>query len=154
MNAKQQLTEEGLKKYKDELDKLINVDRVKNIEDLKDARAQGDLSENADYDAARDEQRRIEERIKELEAIIKNAVIIDESKTSSSNLGKSLTIFFEDTEETETYTIVGSLESDPLNGKISNESPLGAAIIKAKVGQRILIKTETDEFFVTIKNIK
>ena len=152
MNSKQlQLTEEGLKKYKEELDRLINIDRVKNIEDLKAARAQGDLSENADYDAAREEQARIESRIKEVENIIKNAKIID---SGTNNLGKTLTVFFEDENYEDSYTIVGTLESDPLKGKISNESPLGAALLKAKEGQRLLIKTETDQYFVKVLKIK
>jgi transcription elongation factor GreA len=151
-NQKHQLTIEGLEKLKAELNKLETVDRQKNIEDLKEARAQGDLSENAEYDAARAEQARIEARVTEIKAIIKNHVLIDGDQ--SSNLGKKVTVYFEDTEEEEEYTLVGSLESNPLAGKISNESPLGASILKAKVGQRILIKTESDEFNIVIKNIK
>ena len=151
-NQKHQLTIEGLEKLKYELNKLETVDRQKNIEDLKEARAQGDLSENAEYDAARAEQARIEARVTEIKAIIKNHILIDGDQ--SSNLGKKLTVYFEDTEEEEEYTLVGSLESNPLEGKISNESPLGASILKAKVGQRILIKTESDEFNIVIKNIK
>ncbi len=151
-NQKHQLTIEGLEKLKAELNKLETVDRQKNIEDLKEARAQGDLSENAEYDAARAEQARIEARVTEIKAIIKNHVLIDGDQ--SSNLGKKVTVYFEDTEEEEEYTLVGSLESNPLEGKISNESPLGASILKAKVGQRILIKTESDEFNIVIKNIK
>ena len=151
-NQKHQLTIEGLEKLKAELNKLETVDRQKNIEDLKEARAQGDLSENAEYDAARAEQARIEARVTEIKAIIKNHILIDGDQ--SSNLGKKVTVYFEDTEEEEEYTLVGSLESNPLEGKISNESPLGASILKAKVGQRILIKTESDEFNIVIKNIK
>lgn len=151
-NQKHQLTVEGLEKLKAELEKLLNVDRPKNIEDLKEARAQGDLSENAEYDAARAEQARIEARINEIQAVIKNHEIIDGG--ASSNLGKKITVYFEDTEEEEEYTLVGSLESDPLDGKISNESPLGANILKAKVGDKILIKTDSDEFYIVVKNIK
>lgn len=151
-NQKHQLTVEGLEKLKAELEKLLNVDRPKNIEDLKEARAQGDLSENAEYDAARAEQARIEARINEIQSVIKNHEIIDGG--ASSNLGKKVTVYFEDTEEEEEYTLVGSLESDPLDGKISNESPLGANILKAKVGDKILIKTDSDEFYIVVKNIK
>lgn len=151
-NQKHQLTEQGLVKLKKELDHLINVATPKNIEDLKEARAQGDLSENAEYDAARDEQARIKSRIEEIEAIIKNHELINADL--STNLGKKITVFFEDTEEEEEYTLVGSLESNPLEGKISNESPLGSSILKAKVGQKILIKTESDEFNIIIKKIK
>ena len=151
-NQKHQLTVEGLEKLKAELEKLLNVDRPKNIEDLKEARAQGDLSENAEYDAARAEQARIEARINEIQSVIKNHEIIDGG--ASSNLGKKVTVYFEDTEEEEEYTLVGSLESDPLDGKISNESPLGANILKAKVDDKILIKTDSDEFYIVVKNIK
>ncbi|MDD3123305.1 MAG: transcription elongation factor GreA [Candidatus Izemoplasmatales bacterium] len=154
MNGKHQLTVEGLEKCKIELDKLKNADRPRVIEALKDARAQGDLSENAEYDAARDEQARIEARIKELENIIKNSDVIESSKRAASNLGKSVTIEFDDG-FVETYTIVGSLEANPFNGTISNESPLGKEIVNRKVGEKVLIKNENgDEFTVQIKAIK
>ena len=153
MNGKHQLTAEGLEKCKQELDFLKNAERSRVIESLKEARAQGDLSENADYDAAREEQARLEARIKELENIIKNAIIIDEIKTSTSNLGKVIQLEFDDN-TTDEFTLVGSLEADPLEGKISNESPLGAAIINHKVGDKVLVKTETGhEFHVIIKKI-
>lgn len=153
MNKKYKLTEEGLKKYQEELQNLKEVERVKNIQDLKDARAQGDLSENADYDAARDRQREIEERIKELEIIIKNTEIITENG-HTSNLGKTCTVKYLDEEEKDDFTIVGSLESDPMNGKISNESPLGSAILHAKVGDVVTVKTESNEFKVKLVAIK
>ncbi|MDD3106474.1 MAG: transcription elongation factor GreA [Bacilli bacterium] len=153
MNGKHQLTAEGLEKCKAELDFLKNAERGRVIESLKEARAQGDLSENADYDAARDEQARLEARIKELENIIKNAVVIDGIKTATSNLGKVIVLEFDDNTEDE-FTLVGSLEADPLQGKISNESPLGMAIINHKVGDQVLVKTETgNEFYVKIKKI-
>lgn len=153
MNGKHQLTAEGLEKCKQELDFLKNAERGRVIESLKEARAQGDLSENADYDAARDEQARLEARIKELENIIKNAVVIDESKATASNLGKEIVLEFED-KTIDEFSLVGSLEADPLQGKISNESPLGAAILNHKVGDKILVKTETgNEFYVIIKKI-
>ncbi|MGD9604618.1 MAG: transcription elongation factor GreA [Bacilli bacterium] len=153
MNGKHQLTAEGLEKCKIELDFLKNAERGRVIESLKEARAQGDLSENADYDAARDEQARLEARIKELESIIKNAIIIDDIKTATSNLGKKIVVEFED-KTVYDFTLVGSLEADPLQEKISNESPLGMAIINHKVGDRVLVKTETgNEFYVIIKKI-
>ncbi|HPX84894.1 MAG TPA: transcription elongation factor GreA [Bacilli bacterium] len=153
MNGKHQLTAEGLDKCKAELDFLKSAERGRVIESLKEARAQGDLSENADYDAARDEQARLEARIKELENIIKNAVIIDDNKTATSNLGKKIIVEFED-KTIYDFVLVGSLEADPLQEKISNESPLGMAIINHKVGDRVLVKTETgNEFYVTIKKI-
>lgn len=155
MNGKHQLTAEGLLKLKKELEDLKNIERARVIESLKEARAQGDLSENADYDAARDEQARLEARIKELELIIKNVEIIDsnQKKATTNNLGRVIELEFDD-KTIERFTLVGSLESDPLAGKISNESPLGAAIMNHKKGERVLVKTETgNEFYVTIKNI-
>src|SRR5690554_3489311 len=133
MNGKHQLTQAGFDKHKRELEKLKTIDRPRNIEALKEARAQGDLSENADYDAARDEQARIENRIKELENILKTAIIIDGN--TKSNLGKTLYIEFEDPRQQSRsgeYKLVGSLEADPLKRKISNESPLGKALLNAK----------------------
>lgn len=143
MNGKHQITAEGLEKYKAELEQLQTVDRAKNIEALKEARAQGDLSENAEYDAARDEQARIENRIKELEQIIKNAIVIDGDKRGN-NLGRKITIRFNDGFIGK-YSLVGTLESDPLTGTISNESPVGRAILSSRVGDKVLIKSESDE---------
>ena len=155
MNGKHQLTLAGLEEHKRELEKLKNVDRQRNIEALKEARTQGDLSENADYDAARDEQARIENRIKELENILKNSTIIDGN--SKSNLGKTIDIEFENPRQKSRsgkYKLVGSLEANPHIKKISNESPLGIALISAKVGERVLVKTQTSEFYILIKSIE
>ena len=220
------LTIQGLEEKIQALYHLVNVEKVKNGEDLRAARAQGDLSENADYDAARDEQARIESDIKENEAILKNYKLInidkealekyikkvvkdeaqagatlkaaeenlaraktekakttaleekqkaeeakkfltyrlrylteakiDTSATSQSNLGKLVTVYFEDTGDTEEYKIVGSLESNPLKGLISNESPVGEAVLNASVGDRFLIKSEADDytFYIQVKKIK
>ncbi|MCK9471656.1 MAG: transcription elongation factor GreA [Bacilli bacterium] len=154
MNSKHQLTLEGFKKLEKELEDLKNVERARIIESLKEARAQGDLSENADYDAARDEQARLEARILELEGIIKNVEIIDSnSKKSSNNMGKVVELVF-DNKNVKKFTLVGSIESDPMAGKISNESPLGAAIMYLKKGETALVKSETGkETYVTVKNI-
>lgn len=153
MNGKHQLTAEGLESYKQELERLQTVERARVVEALKEARAQGDLSENAEYDAARDEQARLESRIKELENIIKNAVVIESDK-KTNNMGKKLKIKFDDG-FVETYTLLGSLEADPLNGIISNESPIGRAIINCKKGDRVLVKAETgDEFYVEVIEIE
>ena len=128
------VTEEGLKDLKNEYDTLVHTTRNEVIEDLKAARAQGDLSENADYDAARDKQAQVEARIKELEYMIKNASIISEKKgVKSVRLGSTVTILEMDTKAKQTFTIVGSVEADPLNGKLSNASPLAAAILEKKV---------------------
>ena len=154
MNGKHQLTVEGLEKCKIELDKLKTVDRPRIIEALKEARAQGDLSENAEYDAARDEQARIEARIKELEGIIKNSDVIEINKKTTSNLGKKITVEYDDGFVAE-YTLVGSLEADPSEGKISNESPLGKEILHRKKGDRMTIRNESgEEFEIIIKDIK
>ncbi len=153
MNGKHQLTQAGLDELKKELDKLKNVDRIHNIEALKEARAQGDLSENADYDSARDEQARIENRIKEIENIINNHVLINAS-SNSTNIGKTIVVDFENKKVTRELTLVGSLEADPVQNKISNESPLGQAILKAKIGDRVLVKTEMNEFYINIIDIR
>lgn len=154
MDNTYKLTEEGLKNLTEELETLKEVDRKRNLEALKEARAQGDLSENADYDAARDEQARIEARIKEVEGILKNYEIIKEDHSNKVNIGKTVEIKVGDF-PAKTYTIVGSLEADPLRGKISNESPIGKGIIGTKKGQKVTVKTETgQEVLVTIVNVK
>ena len=142
MDKGYQLTQQGLLDLQNEIERLKTEDRKRNLEALKDARAQGDLSENADYDAARDEQAQIEARIKEIEGILKNYQIIKEDTSNKVNIGKTVIIQVGDLPETE-YTIVGSLEADPLNNKISNESPIGKGIIGSKKGKSVTVKTET-----------
>ncbi len=137
------VTQAGLDELKREQDELIHVVRKEVIRELQEARAQGDLSENADYDAARDHQARVEARIRDLEAMIANAEIIEEDKGASSSktvtLGSTVTILDLSTNEEETYTIVGSIEADPLNGKLSNITPLAVALMDNKVGDRITV---------------
>ena len=135
MEEKFYVTEEGLNDLKKELDTLIHVTREEVIEELKAARAQGDLSENADYDAARDHQAKVEARIKELEHQIKNAEIISNDKRKSSfvRIGSTVEIQELDTKEKLTYKIVGSVEADPLNGLLSNVTPLAEAILDHRV---------------------
>jgi len=154
MEERNKLTVQGLKNHQDELEKLKEVDRKENLRALKEAREQGDLSENADYDAARDEQARIESRIKEIEGILKNYEIIKLDTSKKVNIGKTVVLKINDLEEKE-YTIVGSLEADPINGRISNESAIGKGIIGTKKGQTVTIKTETmNEVKVYIVNVK
>ncbi len=155
MDKKHQLTSEGLEAIKAKLKKLKEVDRPANVEALKEARAQGDLSENAEYDAARDEQARIENEISELEEIVRNAVVI-EDENHSNNLGKLITIEYEDDHEVEEFLLVSSsLEADPMQGKISKESPLGKAVLEASVGEIVKVKPDTGEHFhIVVKNIK
>ncbi len=142
MDKAYQLTKQGLLDLQNEIERLKTEDRKRNLEALKEARAQGDLSENADYDAARDEQAQIEARIKEIEGILKNYELIKEDHSNNVNIGKTVVIKVADLPE-ETYTIVGSLEADPLRNKISNESPIGKGIIGSKKGKTVTVKTET-----------
>lgn len=154
LDEKFYVTEEGLKELKEEYDNLVHVVRNEVIEDLKAARAQGDLSENADYDAARDKQAQVEARIKELEHMIRNAEIISENRgTNYVRLGSTVTVEPMDTHEKITFTIVGTVEADPLNGKVSNATPLAEAILEQKVGS--IVTVEVDEpYDVKIVEIK
>ena len=133
------VTKEGLAELQKEYEYLVHVERDQVIEELRAARAQGDLSENADYDAARDHQARVEARIRQLDDMLKNIEIIDGKKSRSKivRLGSTVTLEFQDTMEKETYTIVGTVESDPVNGKRSNETPLAAAILEHKVNETV-----------------
>ena len=134
MEEKFYVTEEGLNDLKKELDTLIHVTREEVIEELKAARALGDLSENADYDAARDHQAKVESRIKELEHQIKNVEIIsDKRRTNYVRIGSTVLIKELDTGMEVEYKIVGSVEADPLNGLLSNVTPLAEAIMDRKV---------------------
>ena len=138
------LTYEGLKKLEDELQDLKVVKRKEIAQKIKEAREQGDLSENAEYDAAKDEQRDIEARIEELEKILKNAEVIveDEVDLDKINIGCRVKILdLEYSDELE-YKIVGSTEANSLKGKISNESPVGKALIGAKLGDTVEVETQ------------
>ena len=146
-NKKNILTYTGLTQLEDELQQLKVVRRQEVAEKLKEARAQGDLSENAEYDAAKDEQRDIEARIEELENILKNAEVVVETEVDSDkiNIGCVVKLFdFEFDEELE-FSIVGSTEANSLKNKISNESPLGSALIGKKVGDVIKVETQMGE---------
>ena len=144
MNKKNILTSEGLKKLEDELDDLIVVKRKEVAQKIKEAREQGDLSENAEYDAAKDEQRDIEARIEEIEKILKNAEIVDEDEVSldTINVGCQVKILDCEFDEELIYKIVGSTEANSLKGKISNESPVGRALIGKKVGEMVSVETQ------------
>lgn len=150
-----ELTEEGRLNLEKERQRLIDVDRVNNIKALQDARSQGDLSENADYDAARDEQSRIEARIAEINEILKNVKIITKDSSDRVTTGKSVTIEFIGMKKTETYDIVGTIEADPFEHKISNESPLGKAIMGHEKGNTLTVVTEKGkEFRVKILEVR
>lgn len=137
------LTYAGLKALEDELHDL-KVNRRKEVAGkIKEAREQGDLSENAEYDAAKDEQRDIEARIEELEKLLKNVEVIDQDEVDldTVSIGSRVKLYDVEMDEEVEYTIVGSTEADALNGKISNESPVGAALIGSKVGETIVVET-------------
>ncbi|MBQ9155638.1 MAG: transcription elongation factor GreA [Eubacterium sp.] len=136
------LTSKGMQALEDELQELKVVKRKEIAQKIKEAREQGDLSENAEYDAAKDEQRSIESRIEELEKIIKNAEVIDETAIDKDTVSIGSTVKFHDNEFDEDleYRIVGSTESDILKGLISNESPLGRALIGSKIGEEIEVE--------------
>ena len=138
------VTREGLQRMKEELEYKETTEKMKVAEQLKVAISYGDLSENAEYDAAKNDQAVLEQRIAELKAMIENAVVVDESKISTDvvGFGTRVTIVYEDEpDDEETYTIVGTSESDPMNGKLSNESPVGAALIGAHVGEIVVAQT-------------
>ncbi len=147
------LTAEGFLELEAELNKLKNETRNEIIEAIKEARALGDLSENADYDAARDEQAKVEARIKELEYMLENAQIIEKQGNHEVSVGTTVTIEYVEDEDTEVYQIVGSLEADPFENKISNESPIGKAIMNKKVGDIISVESPTGSYNIKIVNI-
>ena len=138
------LTYEGLRKLEEELDDLIVVKRKEIAQKIKEAREQGDLSENAEYDAAKDEQRDIEARIEQIEKILKNAEVIDEDEVDLEKIsvGCKVTVLDVEYEEEEEFRIVGSSEANSLQGKISNESPVGKALLGAKVGDTVNVETQ------------
>lgn len=137
------ITYESLKKLEDELEDLKVVKRRENAEKIKEARSQGDLSENAEYDAAKDEQREIQARIDEIEKILKNVEVIDTDDVDLDKVRIGCTVRILDCEFDEEleYKIVGSIESNSLKGKISNESPVGKALLGKKVGETAKVET-------------
>lgn len=149
------LTEKGLKELEDELTELKTVKRPENIQALKDARALGDLSENAEYDAARNEQAVIESRITELEKILETAEVINDNQISTDevSIGTAVKLEFIDDKEIDTYYIVGRTEADPFENKISNESPIAMAILGKKVNDIATVKCDSDDYDVKILEI-
>ena len=136
------LTYDGLKRLEEELQELKIVRRKDVAQKIKDARGQGDLSENAEYDAAKEEQAEVEARIVILEKMLRNAEVIDEEDLNKDiiGIGSTVTLFDAEYQEEIRYTIVGSAEADPLNGKISNESPLGSALLQRAVNDTISVE--------------
>lgn len=150
------LTEKGLKKLEDELEYLKVVKRVEIAQKLKEARAQGDLSENAEYDAAKDEQRDIEIRIEELTQLLKKADVVKTAEVDKKkvNIGCTVKILDMEYDEEMEYEIVGSTEADSLSGKISNESPVGMALIGKKKNDVVEVETQAGIFKYKILGIK
>ncbi|MBO6134138.1 MAG: transcription elongation factor GreA [Lachnospiraceae bacterium] len=141
---KTMLTREGLKQLEDELQDLKVNQRRDVAEKLKEARAQGDLSENAEYDAAKADKQQIEARIEEIETLLKNVEVVDDSEVMGDIITVGTTVDIKDLEFDEdlTYKIVGPTESDSLHGKISNESPVGKALIGHKAGDTVQVETD------------
>jgi len=146
------LTAEGFLKLEEELNELKTVRRPEIIKALKDARAQGDLSENADYDAARAEQAQIEAKIKELEYRLEHSEIAHTTKKGAVNVGSTVTVMDEDDDE-DTYQIVGSVEADSFNNKISNISPLGKALLGHKVGDEVSVESPNGVYSLKIVKV-
>ncbi|NLA78999.1 MAG: transcription elongation factor GreA [Erysipelothrix sp.] len=149
------VTKEGLVDLEKEYEHLIHVVRKEVIEDLQAARAQGDLSENADYDAARDRQARVEARIRELDVMLNNIEIIDNKKEGHKvvRLGSTLEVLDLETNTTSEYTIVGSVEADPLNGRLSNMTALGMALMDHHEGDVVKVNVDSP-YEVKIVKIK
>ena len=148
------MTREGYEAAKKELEYLQTVKRKEIVDRIAEARSHGDLSENAEYDAARNEQAANEGEIVELEYKVKNAVIIEESDDNSVvHIGSTVTVWDEDLGEEVTYTIMGTTEVDPMNNVISNESPVGAALLRHKKGEEVFVKAPGGEYKLVIRKI-
>ena len=147
------LTQEGVDELKRQLDELKNVKRPEVIIALKEARALGDLSENAEYDAARTEQALVEGKIAEIEAMLENVEVIKEKNTEAVDIGTNVKLKYVDDDETDIYTICGSKEVDPFNNKISNESPIAQAIMHHRVGDIVTVLSPNGQYNVEILEI-
>lgn len=147
------LTSEGFLKLEEELDHLKKVDRPDVIEAIKEARALGDLSENAEYSSARERQGKLEARIKELEYTLEHAIIIENNNDGKVKVGSVITIKYLEDNEEEEYSIVGTNEADPFANKISNESPIAVASIGKKVGDKVTVESPNGNFDIEILKV-
>ena len=156
MDKKNLLTYEGLQKLESKLHNLKVVKRKEVAQKIKEAREQGDLSENAEYDAAKDEQRDIEARIDEIEKILKNAEVVVEEEVDLDKISVGCRVKILDMEYDEEldYKIVGSTEANSLKGKISNESPVGKALLGAKVGEVVTVETQAGDLNYKVLEIQ
>ena len=155
MAEKKYLTPEGKKQLVEKLDYLKSVKRPEVVKKIGIAREYGDLSENAEYDSAKEEQANVEQEIAELEDLLLNAIVINKKEidTSVVSVGTKVTLYDEEFDEDVVYTITGSRESDPKKGFISNESPVGKALIGHKVGDNVTVTTPGGEICYSIKKI-
>ena len=155
MADKQMYTKQGYQDLLDELSYLKLTRREEIKEQIAIARGFGDLSENAEYDEARNEQAKVEARIVELEALIENAEVIDETAmdTRTISLGSAVKLFDEDDEEELAYSIVGSNQADPLEGKISDQSPIGRGLMGKRAGDRIVVETPAGERHFLVREV-
>ena len=149
------MTLEGKKKLEEDLEDLKTNMRAEVIKRIKIARSFGDLSENSEYESAKDEQSFVEGRIKEIDNMLNPAELIDNENVDADevSVGKSVT-FQEEDDDPETYQIVGAAEADPLNGKISNESPIAKGLVGHKKGEKVTVTTPGGEMTVTIIDVK
>lgn len=147
------LTSEGFLKLEEELDHLKKVERPDVITAIKEARALGDLSENAEYSSARERQGKLEARIKEIEYTLEHATIIETSNDGKVCVGSVVTVKYEEDDEEEEYTIVGTNEADPFENKISNESPIAQAVIGKKVGDKVSVESPNGSFSIEIMKV-
>ena len=149
-----EMTKKGYDEAKERLKYLQTVKRQEIVERIAEARSHGDLSENAEYDAARNEQAANEGEIVDLDYKIKNAVIVEiSSDTSFVHIGSKVTVYDEDMDEEETYEITGSMEANAMENKISNDSPVGSALLKRKVGDVVKVTCPNGEYNLVIKAI-
>ena len=146
---------EGLRQMEEKLKYMTTVRRAEVAEHLNIARGFGDLSENAEYDEAKDEQAKLEADIMELEAALRNVIVIDgEISTDAVNVGTTVKVLYLDEDEEEEFTIVGARESDPMNNKISNESPIGVALLGHKTGETVIVEAPDGAYDLKILEIK
>lgn len=144
------LTSEGFLKLEEELDHLKKVERPDVITAIKEARALGDLSENAEYSSARERQGKLEARIKEIEYTLEHATIIENNNDGKVCVGSVVTVKYEEDDEEEEYTIVGTNEADPFENKISNESPIAVAVMGKKEGDKVSVESPNGSFDIEI----
>ena len=148
------MTQEGYEAAKKQLEYLQTVKRAEIVERIAEARSHGDLSENAEYDAARNEQAANEGEIAELDYKVKNAVIIEETGDNSVvHIGSAVTVYDEEMEEEVTYTIMGTTEVDAMRNIVSNESPVGAALLGHKKGERVTVKAPDGDYILKVLKI-